>query len=475
MAIAEFGDSEAIFALMLTCRVSPTTPLSIQSNTVPDLVDVKSFYSILSTYQHTVVKRKVEDYRHNIMQPQSPRERQSDDNTALGNIPHDLYAAPHGTVLTTTTPLRTVATPYSYAVLRELEVREQCIQRLLRSEGFFGTYVKGFQLSDKELSPDMESHLLDGFQRACRLADRLGDCAASVVARSGWIDGYNAHIKLCTPQCRCRSWVSSLEKVSTYCSNNRSYAFPHTDNQEAAALTSKIKRERNEDMVVAKLNYAIRSAQIAFVRHLPALDLTYLAILSEFIGSTYRMSISVDMSLADTAYWEKITAYQESALRQGASLALWAVSGVGSNVSLKGKAHSLKDMLRSRSLEPLAQTDSWQYMQQSVTMVLKELFDWEIGYGMDRISVEDVFRPDDDESLISLSKAIDNAVKGDIRDVGCSKFEDYDEDQDGTVPRMQAGLHMTMLGTLFRERDLTELTEIEKEFVRSMYPGHYVD
>jgi hypothetical protein len=366
-----------------------------------------------------------------------------------------------------------VARPYSYAVVRELEVREARIKRLLDDDSSsFSTSVtelldwarrNSLSAEGPRLTP---RDLRENLKRACRLADLVGDCVARIVARADWIDGYNAHLEdahYCPRNhCRCNCWVSNLTNFprdgGAVSRRHHLDIMPGMPPEEESPASDTrppctVREKMNRDKVMNKLAHVVRTAQSSLISRLPAQDQISLAMLSELAGGAYYLSTPKGMHESDPEHIEKRVAFQECVLRRGASLSIWALG-------LDSRAAGMPCPLPSFK----SQVDD------GIRAVLWELFLWEMGYGNDRVLIRDVFKPVCDTYLQGLVRDFDRAVEGE-KEMVCSGDEDVGEEDDAkTVPAMQRGLHATMVRSLNCKTDLAGLTVEEKVFAEAMQP-----
>lgn len=323
----------------------------------------------------------------------------------------------------------------------------------------------------------------------------MGDCVARIVARAGWTDGYNAHLAddhhRPRNSCRCNCWVSCLTNVArdggvvVAASSNRHLLPGNSDDDDvhprasllpsptnrdtpSSLSPSQVRERENKDVVMAKLAYAVRAAQTALVRRLSAPDMLWLATLCEAAGAGYSAATAEPMRESDPEHAEKRTAFQESVLRRGGSLSLWAVVGGGTAMECKGGGG------RFAWGEDSNRVLCDEMAQDAVRAVHWELFLWEMGYGADRVSVKSVFEPVGDEGLARLIKAFDEAVRGggegDNEEGEGEVLREGDKcGEEITVPAMQRGLQPTLIRSLSR-RDQKLLTARERRFAQRMRP-----
>lgn len=362
-------------------------------------------------------------------------------------------------MLTSDSPRRTVARPYSYAVVRELEIREK------RNYDLFGYTPSNMRRAGIEdiISPETRQRM-NSLERACRVADLLGDSVARIVARADWVDGYNAHLtdghySSIPCRCPCNSWGSAPMG-----------SLPEDVVGVRSLHLLPLLRTSPVDTVMTKLAFTVRAAQVAVIQGLSQWDLGYLSWLTEIAGAWYTCSVPKHPS--DPDHLEKRTAFQECVLRRGASLSMWAFCA--------------EDEDWVRQLDDVSGTRSTckRQVEDAVKVVLWELFLWETGHGADQVPLDKASPPVEDPALALLMGAFDREVEG-----GGEKDQDGpgdgdrdglgDEDQDGpsdegdkTISAMQPGLQMTTVRTLSKKADPKVLQGWEKNFIPWMVPNY---
>lgn len=437
--------------------------------------DSQRFYNTLHHFERSVVKGKLVTYSHNAI---DPRVFKTPALIRPGPSQHpllQLYGDRDGTVLTSSTTRRVVARPYSYAVVKELEVRESRIRDLF---SYTESNLERCGL-DGQMTPE-NLRQMDSLQRACRVADLIGDCVARVVARAAWVDGYNAHLSDWHPpdepnNCRCKAWDSqlanNLPSGGVMRSRRPQNSMPHPP-FTTSSLPSADREKRDRGTVMDKLAHVIREVQLSLIQSLSQWDLIYLSMLTEVAGADYSRA-APDGTESDPDALEKRTAFQECTIRRGASLSLWAVNRKDSDAALEVHKTPLSPSVERISTLigfklMMDEMTTWLYKSQAndaVRDVLWELGLWQLGYGSDTVPVSMAFPPVDDPALADLVKAFDMEL-GD----GNDRQKGADEDEEKTMPSMQPGLQMTTVRTLSRKAELKKLPEYEKRFVMSMRP-----
>jgi hypothetical protein len=228
---------------------------------------------------------------------------------------------------------------------------------------------------------------------------------------------------------------------------------PHSTDSETAL----VKDQKNKDILMTKLAHTVRTAQLALISRLSVFDMLCLTKLSEIAGAEYSSSVPPHMHRSDPDYVEKRTAFQESVFRRGASLSLWAI-GTGECKGYPTWTYQVSDRVLCKNMA-----------KDAVKAVHWELFLWEMGYGADRVAVGKVFEPVEDEYLTRLTRALDEAVAGEVKDREDEGEERDVEGEEKTVPAMQRGLLATLIRSLSR-RDQKVLTAEEREFAAGMRP-----
>ncbi|KAJ9156873.1 hypothetical protein NKR19_g4079 [Coniochaeta hoffmannii] len=385
--IAEFADIQSIYNLMLTC---------------------KRFHEVLLSNERSVVKRRLDAYYRSAIDPRVFQHPELVKDHPLIRLSEKKY----GAVLTSDSPRRTVARPYSYAVIKELEVRER---RINERFSFTQANISRSGLVGAGLSPETREHL-DSLARACRVADIIGDCVARIVARADFVQGYNAHLTEAhyarlPSTCPCNSWgYALLGYLSEDILNARGRRMLE---RSGPLLPGSRAVDRDVETMVIKLVCTVRKAQLALIQGLSQWDLVYLSWLTEVAGDAYTGMVPEDLPLTDTSHWERRTAFKECVIRRGASLTIWAVCA--------------DDETRE----------------------------------LDSNGVWSAFPPVENKKMAQLMDVFDKEVevKEEVKAGG---------EEDGTIPVMEPGLQMTTVGTMRRKANPDLLQKHERDFVKLM-------
>ncbi|KAK4106606.1 hypothetical protein N658DRAFT_520120 [Parathielavia hyrcaniae] len=254
---------------------------------------------------------------------------------------------PLGTLLSSSPPPpaqpssmdREVLDPWSFAVAKELESRERRISAIFspRSASPRGgeTLLDGLrQLPPyQHLRPDQTERLVEGLKDACRVADRIADCAASV---------------------RLPDQHTPPPKKTGGGPGGRD------DDEKRWAVSHKVHLARQE-----------------FVRSLSPIRLAFLTLLRRLAGAQYtlRQQQEVWEPYSET-FWERVTALEETFLRHGTAV----ISALLSPSEPADEAHRA----RQEALEfgvghspPPHPSASAEYFASQVDMVLREVLAYE--------------------------------------------------------------------------------------------------
>ncbi|KAB5530319.1 hypothetical protein GE09DRAFT_387996 [Coniochaeta sp. 2T2.1] len=473
LTIANNADSQTIYGLMLTCR---------------------GFHQLLSSYERSIVKTKLEAYYRSAIDPRVfSNPRLAKDHPIL-----QLSRDQTGTLLTSATPKRTVANPYTFAVAHELEVRESRIQPLIGPSGSLTDIVtqlhhscsSSSHSSDADVLPHVLTQLAS-IRRACRISDIIGDAVAHIVAKAGWIDGYNAHLSdnhhaEAHNACRCNAWVSCLTGLEPplAATGGVTASSMHMLQTWLTVLPSEIVRRslppsasqdaKNMRILMSKLTHRVRAAQLDLIRRLSAFDLVSLVKLAEVAGVEYTLRLGDDRHESDPEHVEKRTAFQESVFRRGASLSLWAIGG-RARECVKVEDVFTYEMPEDIPPRMLCERQA----EDAVRSIHAELAMWELGVGFERVEVDEVFEPVGDEEMAGLARAFGDVVDagdGDDEVRSVVDSEDSESEVDGnseprTVPAMQRGLQPTLIRCLSRTSQKC-LNREERMFARRMRPSY---
>ncbi|KAB5581089.1 hypothetical protein GE09DRAFT_1279885 [Coniochaeta sp. 2T2.1] len=471
LTIANNADSQTIYGLMLTCR---------------------GFHLLLTSYERSIVKTKLEAYYGSAVDPRVL----SNPCLAKDHPILQLSSDQTGTLLTSATPKRTVAEPYTFAVAQELEVRESRIQALFGPSGsltdivtqLHHSYSSSSYSSDADVLPQILTQLAS-VQRACRISDIIGDTVAHIVAKADWIDGYNAHLydshhAEAHNACRCNAWVSCLTGLEppVGVGGGVTASSMHMLQTWLTVLPSEIVRRslpasqdvKNMRILISKLTHRVRAAQLDLVRRLSAFDMVSLVKLAEVAGVEYTLRLGDDRHESDPEHVEKRTAFQESVFRRGASLSLWAIGGRGRECV---KVEDVFTYEIPRDIPPRMLCE--RQAEDAVRSIHAELAMWELGVGFERVEVDEVFEPVGDEEMAALARAFGDVVdggddydeRGSVEDSGDSESDEDGNSEPKTVPAMQRGLQPTLVRCLSRTSQKC-LTKEERMFARRMRPGY---
>ncbi|KAK3693932.1 hypothetical protein B0T22DRAFT_56201 [Podospora appendiculata] len=302
------NDVASLSALMRTCR---------------------GMNSLIGTHEQSIVKAKL---------------------TQRGGGGSPLLVSPLGTALSSVGPEREVLAPHTFAVVQELEMRARRIDVLFQDNKPLRLAIDAAR-PFKALPAGEVEQLIQGLKRACRLADRLGDCVAEVML------------------------LAESEMVQSA-----------GNDDDAPCLTA----DPRSTMRKAHL------AQLAFLHALPALDLAYLAHLAALGGMAYANAYPDHM--ADPAAWEHLVAIKEVLLRQG-TMALWAwfqpaAAAPGSLAAgvvgaILGGSNSSSSSIRA----PEKTTALTRFLDLATAGVMDEIRVWDMGGG----GQEDDDDDDDDD------------------------------------------------------------------------------
>ena len=243
---------------------------------------------------------------------------------------------------------RRVLEPASFAVAHELELRERRINDLFnpKSTSLYGRRSLTETISQlplfQNLPPSQMERLIEGFKDACRVADRIADCAASV----------------------------------------------HLEQQPS---TSRLKDRKREWAV----DHEVHLARQEYIRSLSPIRLAFLTLLASLLGVEYAQQLGQSPH-SDPFQWERVMAFKETFLRHGTVVicALLCLSEPESNPEATETSSSARtgdcatcyagSSSRSPSPSPSHSThsrnESARYYTSQVTAVLMELLAYEGGH-----------------------------------------------------------------------------------------------
>ncbi|KAH6851198.1 hypothetical protein B0I37DRAFT_373440 [Chaetomium sp. MPI-CAGE-AT-0009] len=226
---------------------------------------------------------------------------------------------------------RRVLDPLSFAVANELELRERRINSLFDSKS---TNFRGQSLMEtinrlslfQNLPPSRMHRLMDGFKDACRVADRIADCAAAV------------HLE---------------QKPDTNHLKNKRWIIDHE----------------------------IHLARQRYIRSLPPIRLAFLTLLSSLMGMEYAQQLQSPHS--DPFQWERVTAFKETFLRHGTVVLCALLCPPPQTEATETPASRQTGscaICRHGSTSPRAQSEPAGYYTAQVAAVLMELLAYEGGH-----------------------------------------------------------------------------------------------
>ncbi|KAK4249685.1 hypothetical protein C7999DRAFT_39174 [Corynascus novoguineensis] len=372
--IAEHADMESLLALMLSSKTN---------------------YLLVKGYERSITKAKMAQL-----------------------LRDPLLMPPLGVVLSSSSTLRGSRTsreilgPFDFAVAQELEARERRISILLSGSSSASSSPCGLPslLLDaighfapfRDLPPDQTERLLDGLRNACRVSDRIADCAALV------------HFQ------------------------------EHSESGSSKKGTASRAVEHNR----------VHLARQQYIRSLCPIRLAFLTLLASLAGMQYYHNAQQQQALIqedddDPFRWERVTAFKEAFLRHG-TVILWTLlrrplrtDGAAGTVDLAARHSSSYAHLERGEAPTVAE-----YYATQVDAVLAELLEYERGHWQQQPGL----RPID---------AGNNDGDGDGDDGDDN--DDDDDDYHGIARPVPDSLHMTMLQA-FRDQsqEAREMEEVDR-------------
>ncbi|KAK4460795.1 hypothetical protein QBC42DRAFT_331507 [Cladorrhinum samala] len=285
-------------------------------------------------------------------------------------ISEPVFYPPLGSVISSRGPERHLLKPYSLAVVGELELRNKRIDSLLNPHARFPLQPPPPLIQAMSqiptfvsLSHDKQSALLELYKTACRLADQISDMAVTI---------------------------------------------------ELAELS----RETPTDPDV--LEKRIHRARLNYIKTLNPLQLALLGSLASLCGMAYAREHT--MMNSDPSFIERMTAYEETVLRQG-SMALWGFLhpvGMGDELS----AADTKE--RSVSKPPNARSKVTGFVARKVDEVLKEIERYESGLELRPENIEEAA-----DEVPGVLDGLLQTVNGAVRELGQNQTaEDEEQEQE---------------------------------------------
>jgi hypothetical protein len=239
---------------------------------------------------------------------------------------------------------RRVLEPASFAVAHELELRDHRINDLFnpKSTSLCGRRSLMETISRlplfQNLPPSQMERLIEGFKDACRVADRIADCAASV----------------------------------------------HLEQQPS---TSRLKDRKREWAV----DHEVHLARQEYIRSLSPIRLAFLTLLASLLGVEYAQQLGQSPH-SDPFQWERVMAFKETFLRHGTVVicALLCPPEAETNPEARETPSSARtgDCATCHADSPSpslshsthSRSDSARYYTSQVTAVLMELLAYEGGH-----------------------------------------------------------------------------------------------
>ncbi|KAK4156585.1 hypothetical protein C8A00DRAFT_30550 [Chaetomidium leptoderma] len=289
---------------LINCDITVLIAEHVDMNSMaPFMLSSKANYQLIRGHERSIVKAKIAKMVHDPM------------------LRPPLGALLSSSALRQPGLDRKVLEPVSFAVAKELESREGRINSLFSSKS---TSPCGQPLMEainrlaifQDLPPNHMERLIDGFKDACRVADRIADCAAVV------------HLE---------------------------------PKPETGGL-------RDEGWAV---EHEVHLARQRYIRSLPPIRLAFLTLLASLTGMEYAQELqSLD---SDPFQWERVTAFKETFLRHGTVVicALLCPSEAEATDTAGGFGACRSPHARSESAR--------YYYTSQVDVVLMELLEYERG------------------------------------------------------------------------------------------------
>lgn len=345
---------------------------------------------------------------------------------------HLQLVAPHGCVIKSGTPDRGALLPLSFSVLKELNMREARLDVLLAADGHMETALQesGLFFPGSRPTDDEMNVLMARLRRACRITDRLADCTAAVMVEYGF------------PGPMFPGDEDGDDDEDTGGSGSGS-----DDDQDSGALPAPVPlstrtyerplpstlihpNRRHNRFGIAR---AVRFAQGDLLRALPLEDLVFLAILTSIAGLGFRR-LHHGTAYTDPEFFERATAFQETVLRQGATVTFWG-KFAGVRVPTQAELEALR-LAAIASMNPATATAGPNqaalppttddtpggqtpqmtamraYVDQKTNDALRELRWWEHGAGANNMGANsDGDEDDEDEAPAGLQMTVWRTIR----------------------------------------------------------------
>lgn len=294
---------------LISCDVTVLIAEHVDMDSMaPFMLCSKTIHQLLRGHERSIVKAKITQLVHDSM-----------------------FRPPLGALLSSSAPdqpgvNRKVLEPMTYDVAKELESRERRINRLFSSGS---TSPHGHPLMEtmkrlalfQNLPPCQMERLIDGFKDACRVADRIADCAALV------------HLE---------------QKPKT----------GHLEVREGA------------------IQHEVHLARQQHIRSLSPIRLAFLTLLASVIGMQFAQELPVSDS--DPLCWERVIAFKETFLRHGTVVICALLCHSESEVKATSSSGVTENFAACHS--PHAGSDMARYYTSQIAEVLAELLEYEKGH-----------------------------------------------------------------------------------------------